>query len=226
MSKLTVRTILLLSTLLLGSVNFVRAQGLSPYFGLGSAMDSAGTTNNATNACTAGQLFDDLTGICEPGPTMGGLFGVVGAQFMFKFKPHLGLDGEYAWHFGQAAYLPNAGLTMRPSFYDINAVWELRTGGDKRFIPFFEGGLGAAKVALYFNSANVLTGVAVPANPSFSSENYFQLHGAVGMKLYIKRSMFIKPQFDVHYVVHLTNQFGRSAVLQYMISVGYTFGAR
>jgi hypothetical protein len=90
LSKLMVRSILLLSTLLLGSANFVRAQRLSPYFGLGTARDSVGTTNTSTIVCPTGQLFDGL--ICEPGPKLGGLFGVVGVDFMFK--PHLGVNGE------------------------------------------------------------------------------------------------------------------------------------
>jgi hypothetical protein len=46
------------------------------------------------------------------------------------------------------------------------------------------------------------------------------------VKLYVKGNIFIKPQFDIHYVTHLTDQFGRDWVPQYTVSVGYTFGER
>jgi len=46
------------------------------------------------------------------------------------------------------------------------------------------------------------------------------------VKLYVKPSLFIKPQFDIHYVTHLTDQFGRDWVPEYTVAVGYTFGER
>jgi hypothetical protein len=52
------------------------------------------------------------------------------------------------------------------------------------------------------------------------------LHGAIGLKLYIRGNLFVKPQFDLHYATHLTDQFGRNLVVQYTGSVGYTFGGR
>jgi hypothetical protein len=219
LSKLKIGTILLLSTLLLGSVTYVRAQGVSPYFGVGSATDSAGTSAG----CPAGNLFDDFTGTCEPGPTIGGVFGVFGADFMFK--PHLGVNGEYAFRFAQAPYLSAAGLNMRPGFYDFNAVWEPISG--KRIVPLLEGGIGGARVALYFSQTCTITSINCTFSyPAGFNANHFQVHAAAGVKLYIKPSLFIKPQFDFHYVTHLTDQFGRSWVPQYTVSVGYTFGER
>jgi hypothetical protein len=46
----------------------------------------------------------------------------------------------------------------------------------------------------------------------------------VGVKLYVKGNIFIKPQFDIHYVTNLTDQFGRNWVPQVTASVGYSFG--
>jgi hypothetical protein len=219
LSKLTMRTILLLSMLLPGSVDFVRAQSLSPYFGLGTARDSVGTST--VQGCPTGQLFDGA--ICEAGPKIGGLFGVVGADFMFK--KHLGVNGEYAFRFSQAPFLPDDSLNMRPVFYDVNALWQPVSG--KRLIPVLEGGVGAAKVALHFTQTSSLTGITSTSGfPAGSYTNHFQLHGAVGMKIYVRGNLFVKPQFDVHYAFHLNDQFHRNAVLQYTGSVGYTFGAR
>ena len=223
--KLTIRTIPLLAILLLAGVKQASAQGVSAYFGLGTATDSVGTTNNSTAVCPAGNLFDDFTGLCEPGPTMGGVFGVFGADVMFK--PTLGVNGEYSFRFAQAPYLPNAGLNMRPEFYDFNVVWEPTAGADKRIIPVIEGGVGGARVALYFTQQCSLTGINCTSSyPAGFNANHFQVHAAAGVKLYVKGNLFIKPQFDFHYVTNLTDQFGRNWVPEGTISVGYTFGAR
>ena len=230
MSKLTIGTILLLSTLVLGSVSSVRAQGVSAYFGLGSATDSAGTTVNgidsvtgASVTCSKGNVFDDITGFCEPGPTIGGVFGVFGVDFMLK--QHLGFNGEYAFRFAQAPYLPAAGLNYRPGFYDFNVVYQPLSG--KRIVPLVEGGIGGARIALYQTQTVSITGITNTFTiPAGLNANHFQVHGAVGVKLYVKGNIFIKPQFDIHYVTHLTDQFGRDWVPQYTVAVGYTFGER
>jgi hypothetical protein len=222
LSKFMIGTILLLSLLLLGSVN-VRAQGVSPYFGLGSAVNKAGTTVSASVTCPPGQLFDSITNNCEPGPTMGGVFGIFGVDFMFR--PHLGVNGEYAFRFAQANYLPLAGLKFRPAFYDFNVVWEPISG--TRIVPVLEGGIGGARVALYVSQTTTITGISGTFSyPAGLNANHFQGHAAVGLKLYVRPSLFIKPQFDFHYVTHLTDQFGRDWVPQYTVSVGYTFGER
>jgi hypothetical protein len=230
LSKLTIGTILLLSTLLLGTVSSVRAQGVSAYFGLGSATNSAGTTVNgidsvtgASVTCPKGNVFDDITGFCEPGPTIGGVFGVFGVDFMLK--PHLGFNGEYAFRFAQAPYLPAAGLNYRPGFYDFNVVYQPLSG--KRIVPLVEGGIGGARIALYQTQTVSITGITNTFTiPAGLNANHFQVHGAVGVKLYVKGNIFIKPQFDIHYVTHLTDQFGRDWVPQYTVAVGYTFGER
>jgi hypothetical protein len=230
LSKLTIGTILLLSTLLLGSVSSVRAQSVSPYFGLGSATDSAGTTVNgidsvtgASVTCPPKNVFDDITGFCEPGPTIGGVFGVFGVDFMLK--SHLGFNGEYAFRFAQAPYLPAAGLNFRPGFYDFNVVYQPLSG--KRIVPLVEGGIGGARIALYQTQTVSITGITNTFTiPAGLNANHFQVHGAVGVKLYVKGNIFIKPQVDIHYVTHLTDQFGRDWVPQLTVAVGYTFGER
>ena len=230
MSKLTIGAILLLSLVLMGTVNFAHAQGVSPYFGLGSARNSAGTTINgidsvtgATVTCPKGFLFDDLTGFCEPGPTMGGVFGVFGVDFMFR--PHFGVNGQYSFRFAQANYLPAAQLKYRPGFYDFNAVYEPIAG--QRIVPVILGGIGGARIALYQSQSVSVTGITTSySQPAGLNANHFQLHGGFGVKLYVKPALFIKPQFDIHYVTHLTDQFAHNWVPEYTVSVGYTFGER
>ena len=219
MPKFTFRVLLPLA-LLLAVATSARAQQISPYFAFGGERDSLGTTSNATFACTTGQLFDGFTGACEPGPTMGGLFGSVGVDLMVK--RHLGINGEYTFRFSQATYLPNEGLNMRPSFYDVNALWQ---PVGRRFVPFLEAGAGGARLGLEFTSANCVTGSCGTYTPP-SGYNYFQIHFAAGMKVYVKGRIFVKPDFDLHYVRHLKNEFGRNSVFGYTVAVGYTFGKR
>lgn len=221
MSKLTIRTVPLLALLLLAGVKQASAQGVSAYFGVGSATDTAGTSPG----CASGQLFDDFNGACEAGPTIGGAFGVFGADFMIK--PSLGVNAEYSFRFAQANYLPLAGLNMRPGFYDFNAVYEPLNGVERRFVPEFEGGIGGARVALYFTQNCSITGINCTSSyPAGFNANHFQVHAAAGLKIYLKGNLYIKPQFDFHYVTNLTDQFGRNWVPQYTMAVGYTFGGR
>lgn len=229
MSKLSAAITLLLSVSVLGSMNCVHAQGVSPYFGIGSARAPAGTSVNTidpmtglTVTCPPKNLFDEITGNCEPGPTIGGVFGVFGADFMIK--PHLGFNGEYAFRFSQADYLPAAALKFRPEFYDFNAVYE-PVLGEKRIVPLLNGGIGGVRLTLYQAQTVSVTGITTNFSfPVGLNANHFQLHAAVGVKLYITPHIFVKPQFDFHYVIHLTDQFGRNWVPQYTASVGYTFG--
>lgn len=221
MSKATLRAILLLGAILLGSVNFARAQGIrvSPYFGLGGERNRVGTTNTSTIACPTGQLFDGL--LCENGPTMHGLFGEMGVDFMFRRK--LGVNAEYAWRFSRATFLANDSLDFRPSFYDLNAVWQ---PFGSRVASVLEGGVGIAKISLY-STGTPATGVTDRSSfPAGSNTNHFQLHGAAGLKVYLRGNLFVKPEFDLHYVTKFTDQFGRKLVVGYMVQVGYSFGGR
>jgi hypothetical protein len=121
--------------------------------------------------------------------------------------------------------LPAAGLNYRPAFYDFNVVYQPLSG--KRIVPLVEGGIGGARIALYQTQTVSITGITNTFTiPAGLNANHFQVHGAVGVKLYVKGNIFIKPQFDIHYVTHLTDQFGRDWVPQYTVAVGYTFGER
>jgi hypothetical protein len=216
--KFTTRTILPLLLLLFASVKYASAQGISAYFGLGSASDSATTSTG----CAPHYIFDGFTGNCEAAPTMGGVFGVFGADYMIN--SHLGVNGEYAFRFAQAPFLPDAGLKARPAFYDFNAIYQPLTAS-KRIVPELIGGIGGARVALYFSQQIcAISTVCTTQSQLFASANHFQLHGGLGVKLYIKPNLFLKPQFDAHWVHNLNQQFGRDFVPQYTVSVGYTFG--
>jgi hypothetical protein len=220
--KLTIRIISLFVLFLLAGVRQASAQGVSAYFGVGSAFDSAATSaaTSTTPACPSQQIYDGFTGVCETAPTMGGVFGVFGADFMIK--PHLGINAEYSFRFAQANYLPDAGLNVRPAFYDFNAVYQ-PTSGDKRIVPVFEGGIGGAKLSFYATES-CTPPLTCSQSEFYVSNNHFQVHGAAGVKVYVKSDIFIKPQFDIHWVDNLNQQYGRTTVPEVTVSIGYTFG--
>lgn len=225
MSKFMIRVLPVAAVLLLACASQALAQSVSPYFGLGSAFNSA-----ATNAgCSSGQIYDPLNSAaappCVPADGMGGVFGVFGADFMIK--PHLGINGEYNFRFAQAQYATstnsgfgNIPFTVRPAFYDFNAIYQ-PTAGDKQVVPFVEGGIGGAHLSFYTSQA---VGALSNASSLFVTTNHFQVHGAVGAKIYVHGDVFVQPQFDIRYVPHLTDQYGRNFVPAFTISIGYAFG--
>jgi|ERR1017187_2324285 hypothetical protein len=220
LSKLTIRTIPLLFLLLLAGVNQASAQQVSAYFGLGSATDGATTSSG----CASNFIYDNLNVPpgCEPAQTMGNVFGVIGGDVMIR--THLGINIEDSFRFAQAPYLPLVGINVRPQFYDFNAVYQ-PGAADSRIVPVVYAGVGGAALSFYANSSSCATSsICVTQSSLITNVNHFQVHGAFGVKLYFKGSMFIKPQVDLHYVPNLNQQYGSNFVPQYTVAIGYTFG--
>ena len=82
MYKLIFRTVVFVLFGMLTVANHARAQEFSAYFGLGTATNSAGTTPG----CASKFIFDNFTGNCESAPSMGGVFGVFGADYILNFN--------------------------------------------------------------------------------------------------------------------------------------------
>jgi hypothetical protein len=222
MSTIAVRTRFFLFLFLLFSLAIapsLRAQGLDAYFGLGTATDSAAPNLSVTNPDGSISSF--------PRQTMGGVFGLFGADFMIT--PHLGFGGEYAFRFAQANYLPDLALNARPSFYDFNAVYQ-PLKETMTFVPVFQAGLGGAKVSYYADqqTCDLLTGCS-SANTLVDQANHFQLHFSGGVKWHLTESIFIRPQVDVHWVNNYNDVnapvYGRNWVPQFTVAIGYTIGA-
>jgi hypothetical protein len=52
------------------------------------------------------------------------------------------------------------------------------------------------------------------------------VHAGLGVQLYVTEHVFIRPQFDLHYVPNFTNQFGSTMAPSAMIWLGYSMGDR
>ena len=81
---------------------------------------------------------------------------------------------------------------------------------ESRIVPVIEGGIGGAKLSVYINQQTcATTTICINQSQFLTSSNHFQVHGAVGVKFYVKSNMFIKPQVDFHYVPNLNQQYSQ-----------------
>jgi hypothetical protein len=215
--KLILRAVPIVFLFLLGLAVAPRAQAqsVSAYFGAGIATDSACTNPtfclDQPDALVSGQ-FDNA-------PKMTGAFGKIGGDFMFN--SHLGFGVQSDFKFSQGDYL---GFGYRPIFFDVNAIYhpipdDLTKG---RIVPEFQGGIGAVRINSYITGMTAITGTQ---SQLFATSEHFQVHGAVGVKLYLKGGIFLKPQVDVRYVPNF-GQFGSNFTPEFSASLGYTFGRR
>jgi hypothetical protein len=200
-----------LATALFLGATLAHAQGVDAYFGIGTAR--VGSNGQSIDTFGTGDLLNT--------PSMTGAFGKVGATFMFS--PHFGAGAETDFRFGQGGY---AGLNYRPLFYDFNGVWMPLGGKSKRIVPEIQLGLGAANLKFYYPQSycDQFAGCS-SSNTFLESDNHFQVHMSVGLRLYATSHLFIRPQIDAHYV-HNFFQFGSNWVPEYGAAVGWSFGER
>ena len=117
-----------------------------------------------------------------------------------------------------------AGLRYRPIFYDFNAIFHPAPSA-KRVVPELQAGLGGANMKFYYNQqdCNAFTGCS-SSSSYLQSSNHFQLHAGAGVSFFVTPNVYVRPQFDIHWV-HNFFQFGTNWVPQYGVSVGYSFGS-
>jgi outer membrane protein with beta-barrel domain len=214
------------------SVPFAGAQSSVDFMlGFGTAHDSAsssGLDNAALSACTpVGSTNLTTGGTCVATPSMSGFFmGFGGDAILWK---NLGFGGEVSFQPAKTQFIsvPDYGpLDYRQTFYDLNAVYE--PVHSKRVSLQLQGGVGGARTGLSITSSTCVgTACASQAEPVVNS-NHFQVHAGIGVSLFVTEHIFIRPQFDIHFVPNLTSQpgFGSNLVTAGMVWVGYNFGSR
>jgi hypothetical protein len=186
---------------------FAQGGPVNVYFGLGTATDSS-----------SNQQIDTFgTGSPYTTPKMGGLFGDVGASFMFA--KHYGVGADLDWRTTQAAY---AGLNYRPYFYNFDAI--VQPGKTKRFVPELRGGLGGVNIRYSYTSTNcdAFAGCS-SSNQYLESAHHFQVHMEAAARYYVTSHVFLRPAVEAHWVNNFS-QFGSNWVPQYSMGIGYSFG--
>jgi hypothetical protein len=89
------------------------------------------------------------------------------------------------------------------------------------------GGIGEARTSFSFNQSGCIgTAVCTTQNEPVGAANHFDVNFSAGVQIFITEHIFVRPQFDFHYVPGLTNQFSSDAVPGGSIWVGYNFGER
>jgi hypothetical protein len=109
------------------------------------------------------------------------------------------------------------------TLFDFNGIYQpVHT---KKVAVKLEGGIGDANLKFYENASSSSVLGSQNSSQYFGSANHFQVHGGLGVQIYINDHIYIRPEFDVHYVRNLT-QFGSNIVTSEMVWVGYSWGDR
>jgi hypothetical protein len=219
----------LYSSLLAGSlfalcIPFANAQNaFDVNIGFGSLHDSAtggGLDNanslNAFGTCTpgSGDTFCQATG------GLGGFFLGFGGDIMFTKRFGAGFQADI-----QPARSNYGPLQYRQSFLDVNGIYA--PIDRKRFVVQLMGGLGDARTSFSFTQSGCVgTAVCTSQTEPVGAANHLDIHAGVGVQIYLTSHVFVRPQFDYHYVPNLTNQFSSNSVPGGSIWVGYNFGER
>lgn len=217
----------------LACLSLANAQsGVDIGIGFGAVQAPAAKTGLDPNTLLACDLGSNPTGSgCASTPSLSGfMMGFSGDLMLWK---HFGVGAEVNFQPAKQDYVvlqqqiisagqPSITLQSRTTFYDFNGIFQpVKT---KRAALKLEGGIGGANIKFYESgtSTTALTG-SQNFSQYFGSSNHFQVHGGAGVQIYLTEHLFIRPQFDVHWV-HNLSQFGRSAVTEETVWIGYTLG--
>jgi len=202
--------------------------------GFGAIQDSASSTqvDQELNPCTTGDLYPP----CVSTPALSGFMMGFGGDLMLwkKLGGQFGLGAEVAFQPAKETYVNlnasaaaagynSLAVTSRMTLFDFNGIYE--PVNNKKATVKLEGGIGDANLKFYESASSSSVLGSQSSSQYFGSANHFQVHGGVGVQIYLNGNFFIRPEFDVHYVRNLT-QFGRSIVTAEMVWVGYSWGDR
>lgn len=116
-------------------------------------------------------------------------------------------------------------LASRQIFYDFNGIYAPIS--TKRLSLRLQAGVGGARTSFSINESGCVgTAVCSTTTEPIGAANHFDVNAGVGLQIYLTTHIFIRPEFDFHYVPGLTNQFGSDAVPEAMVWLGYSFGDR
>jgi hypothetical protein len=184
--------------------------------GFGTFHDKAagtGIDSNTFASCTTGTT-------CLLTPSLSGFFMGFGGDVMLN--KHLGFGGEASLQPRKQDY---AGFQSRQIFYDVNGIYS--PVNEKKYMVRLEGGIGGATTSFSYSASSCVgTAVCQTQSQAVGSAKHFQIHAGAGVQIYVTEHVFIRPQFDLHYVPNFTNQFGSAMAPGAMVWIGYSLGDR
>lgn len=202
--------------------------------GFGGAQAPAAKTGLDPNTLLGCTLGTNPSGAgCASTPALNAF--MMGFSGDLMFWKHFGIGAEVSFQPAKQNYVtlqsasPTLGqgainLQSRTTLYDFNGIYQpVKT---ERVAVKLYGGIGGANLKFYESgtSTTALTGTQA-FSQYFGSANHFQVHGGAAVQIYLKGHLFIRPQFDIHYVNNLS-QFGHNYITQEMVWLGYTLGSQ
>ena len=187
--------------------------------GFGSATDSAlsngGIDSNTGNGCTVSSATPSCIGANK---LSGFMLGVGGNLMLWK---HFGVGASANFQVGKQDY---SFAQSRTTMFDFDGIYRPFTS--PHAAVDLMGGIGGVNTRFYLNSSycDAFAGCSSQSQ-YFESSNHFSVNGGMGVNLYVKGNLFIRPEVKVHYV-HNFYQFGSNIVPQYTVWLGYSFGNR
>ena len=204
----------LLSVLVI--VPFARGQAAVDIgMGFGTFRDKAnsgGIDSSSGQSCTPGSATT-----CESLPSLNSFFLGFGGDVMFKQKFGAGFDASFQPN--RPSYGP---LNYRETFYDVDGIYQPISV--KRFAVQLHGGIGGARTSFSENVSQCVGTSCTTQNYPVLNANHFQVHFAAGVSIFVTEHIFIRPQFDMHYVPSFTNQFNSNFVPGATVWIGYNLG--
>jgi hypothetical protein len=198
--------------------------------GVGAIQDkaSASQVDQTLNTCTTGDLY----GPCVSTPSLSGATIGIGGDVMLWKK--FGIGAEVGFQPAKQTYvnlnasaaasgLNSLAVQSRMTLFDFNGIYQ--PVSTKRAVLKLEGGIGGANLKFYESGSSSSVLGNQNSSQYLASTNHFQVHGGVGVEIYLTDHIFVRPQFDVHYVRNLT-QFGSNLVKTEMVWLGYNWGDR
>ncbi len=192
------------------------------FFCLGILLFACGTTH-AQQADAAFGLStltappaSDASGNHFPQSLTGGLYPSFSGDVLFFH--HLGFGGEVSWRASRSFYQGLASQPFRPIFYDFGAVYAPPLG--KHAQLDLQAGLGAEDVRFY-TSFLVCTATSCT---NYVSTKHFLGHFSAGVRFYIFKNFFIRPEAHL-YLINNNTEFSSARATRFGLSIGYTFGS-
>jgi len=120
------------------------------------------------------------------------------------------------------AGLSSLAVQSRVMFYDFDGIYE--PVNRKKVAVKIKGGIGGANLKFYEASSSSSVLGSQSGSQYFQSSNHFAVHGGFGVQFYLTDHIFLRPEFDIHYV-HNLSEFGSNLVKEEMVWVGYSWGS-
>ena len=166
--------------------------------GFGAIQDKASSTqvDQNLNPCTTGDLY----GPCVSTPALSGVTMGFGGDLMLWKK--FGVGAEAAFQPSKqtfvnlnasaaAAGVNTLAVTSRMTMFDFNGIFQ--PVNTKKVAVKLDGGIGDANLKFYESASSSSVLGSQNSSQYFGSANHFQVHGGVGVQIYLNDHIFIRP---------------------------------